>query len=33
MGYIREYIESIIKLSEKDWVIISSFFVKREFNK
>ena len=29
MGYIREYIERIIHLTENDWSVISSYFVKR----
>ena len=33
MGYIRAYIESITYLSEQDWQLISSYFVRREFKK
>ena len=33
MGYIREYIESITSLSEQDWLLISSFFERRELDK
>ena len=33
MGYIREYIESITSLSEQDWLLISSFFERREVAK
>lgn len=33
MGYIKEYIEKFIKLSEPEWLMISSFFVKRELPK
>ncbi len=33
MGYIKEYIENITTLSEQDWLIIASSFIKREFEK
>lgn len=33
MGYIKEYIKSITTLSEGEWKIIASFFIKREYEK
>lgn len=33
MGYLKEYIESIVDLSDVDWQCISSFFVRREYKK
>ncbi len=33
MGYIKEYIEKITNLSEHDWQVISSYFMRREFAK
>jgi CRP-like cAMP-binding protein len=33
MGYIKEYIERLTKLSEQEWQVISSYFVKKEFPK
>jgi CRP-like cAMP-binding protein len=33
MGYIKEYIEKLTKLSEQEWQVISSYFVKRELPK
>lgn len=33
MGYLKEYIERIISLSNQDWETIASFFIRREYAK
>ncbi|UZR97477.1 Crp/Fnr family transcriptional regulator [Chondrinema litorale] len=33
MGYIREYYEQITRLTEEEWLFISSYFTKRVFKK